>query len=84
MARKHRVAPDHDGPTIMPRSVVERTRISHAEAREQARAGREWFSTRGIDPGDWNAVHPIPRAAQAAYGVPSALERARQRPSRSR
>lgn len=46
-------------------------------------AQRQWFVEHGIDPGDWNALHPIFDASRRAHarrvGELAALDRARRR-----
>lgn len=78
MARRKTLAPE-TGAQILPERLVRREGLSAAGFAEQGRERRRWFLERGIDPGDWSAVYPILRASRHAYGIPSALERARRR-----
>jgi hypothetical protein len=67
------------GPLILPRHLADNQECRSAEEfREFTRDRNVWLDARGINPCNWNEVHPILLASWAAYGIArGSLQRAR-------
>lgn len=79
MARRSSITAHGADQAILPRHLVELEGLTAAEHRERNLERREWFQSRGINPGDWSQVYPVLRASWAAHGIESAADRARRR-----
>jgi hypothetical protein len=54
---------------VLPRELADNTGLTAEEYRAFWKARNAWFRAHGIDPGDWSAVYPVPKASWAAHGI---------------
>ncbi len=47
---------------VLPRELADNTGLTAEEYRAFWKARNAWFRAHGIDPGDWSAVYPVPKA----------------------